>query len=34
MRERRPAALVTVGLARLAGYALLATVGSLQWVRY
>jgi hypothetical protein len=31
---RRPAALVSVPLARLAGYALLATVGSLQWVRY
>ncbi len=32
--ERRPAALVSVPLARLAGYALLAAVGSLQWVRY
>jgi transglutaminase-like putative cysteine protease len=32
--ERRPAALVSVPIARLAGYALLAAVGSLQWVRY
>ena len=32
--QRRPAALVSVPIARLAGYALLAAVGSLQWVRY
>lgn len=32
--QRRPPALVSVPIARLAGYALLAAVGSLQWVRY
>jgi transglutaminase-like putative cysteine protease len=31
---RRPRALVAPGIARLAAFALLATVGSLQWVRY
>jgi hypothetical protein len=34
MSARPAASLVPVPLARLAGYALLAVVGSLQWVRY